>query len=113
MAAVRSHACIRRPAADVWAAFADPTAIRWWFPGVQNVEFDGTTRTVTIEGRGTLVEEVLSCDDAIRRFRYRIVGGNPSLTSHVGVVDVIAIDDDSSLVVHTCLLYTSPSPRDS
>ena len=30
----RAHARIDRPAADVWAAVTDPTAISHWFPGV-------------------------------------------------------------------------------
>jgi hypothetical protein len=37
----------------------------------------------------------------LRRFQYRIVGGGVTADSHLGAIDVLALDDGRSLVVYS------------
>ena len=84
MATIRHHARIARPADEVWAVVKDAATISAWFPGIETSAVEGSTRTVTIAGAGELVEDIVTSDDALRRFQYRITGGAFTPEYHLG-----------------------------
>ena len=99
MASLRSHTRIARPADEVWKVVSDVAGIAAWFPGIEEATVAGGVRTCTIAGGITLVEDVVTVDDDLRRFQYRITDGMP-VESHLGTVDVIE-DGDGSFVVYS------------
>ena len=54
----------------------------------------------TLEGGGRLEEEIVTSDDELRRFQYRIMAGDMPVEFHLGTVDVLP-DGDTSLVVYS------------
>ncbi len=99
MATVRRELRFHHPAAEVWAAIGDATAIHEWFPGIEASTVEGTTRTVTTGSGVRLVEEVVTNDPVLRRFQYRIAPG--LLRDHLGTVDVIDLGDGTCLGVYS------------
>lgn len=100
MATIRHHARIDRPAADVWATVSDTGAISRWFPLIEESSVEGSTRSCTMKGGGRLVEEIVTSDDDLRRFQYRIVDGDMPVEHHLGTIDVLE-DGDGSLVIYS------------
>lgn len=100
MATIRHHARIDRPAEDVWQVVADAGAISRWFPMIEESSAEGSTRRCTMKGGGRLVEEIVTSDDELRRFQYRIVDGDMPVEHHLGTVDVLE-DGEGSLVVYS------------
>mgnify|MGYP000117793711 CR=1 FL=1 len=99
MASLRTHARIARPADEVWKVVSDAAGISGWFPGIEQATVEGGTRTCTLAGGMTLVEDVVTVDDELRRFQYRITDGIP-VEHHLGTVDVLD-DGDGALVVYS------------
>jgi len=102
---IRHEIRIHRPAGDVWALAGDPTKLHLWFPGIVDCSVNGTTRVITTGAGMPMPEEILVCDDAQRRFQYRITA--PFFTHHRGTIDVIDLGDDTCLVVYS----TEADPR--
>jgi carbon monoxide dehydrogenase subunit G len=100
MASLRCDIRIECPPDHVWALVGDPARISEWFPGMEGVVMDGTTRTVTLRSGLPLVEEVVNVDPHLRRFQYRIVGPLP-VQHHLGTIDVLADDGGTRLVYST------------
>lgn len=100
MATIRHHAHIDRPADEVWNVVKDAGNIHAWFPGFEASRSDGTTRTVTMTGAGDIEESIVTSDDDLRRFQYRITGGVMPVESHLGTIDVFE-DGDGALVVYS------------
>lgn len=98
MATVRAHARISRPADEVWKVVSNAGSMEW-FPGVEASSLEGSVRTVTFEGGIEVQEEIVTNDDELRRFQYRIVGGALPVDFHLGTVDVLE-DGDGSIVVY-------------
>ena len=96
---------INRPAAQVWALAGDAPRLHEWFPGLVASPVDGTTRVITMEAGMSMPEEIVCCDDTIRRFQYRITV--PIFKHHRGTIDVIDLGDDTCLVVYS----TEADPR--
>jgi carbon monoxide dehydrogenase subunit G len=101
MATLRSDIRIDRPAQEVWAVVSDAGRISEWFPSVLTSSANGTGRSCELQGGIPLEEEVVTNDRDLRRFQYRIVGGGVPAEFHLGTVDVLALDDDRSLVVYS------------
>lgn len=101
MATLRSDISIDRPAEEVWAVVSDAGRISEWFPGIQTSSADGQRRSCELQGGAPLEEEIVTNDAELRRFQYRIVGGAVPVTSHLGTVDVLALDEARSLVVYS------------
>lgn len=78
---------------------SDAGAISRWFPGIDESSCDGTTRRCSVGG-AELVEEIVTVDDNLRRFQYRIIGGAMPVEFHLGTVDVLP-DGEGSLVVYS------------
>jgi hypothetical protein len=92
----------RRIAADadtVWAVIRRPESIPEWFPGVVSCTVEGNRRVITTAIGLEIPEEILSNDDTLRHFAYRITAAPYEF--HLGVIDVIAIAPNDSLCVYS------------
>jgi hypothetical protein len=105
VASVRREIRIRRPAAEVWAVAGDPARLHEWFPGITACTVEGDTRTITLNTGIQLPERIVTHDDVLRRFQYRITA--PLFTEHQGTIDVHDLGDGTSLVVYS----TDAEPR--
>ena len=99
MASLRTHTRIDRPADEVWKVVSDVAGISAWFPGIEQATAGEGTRSCTLAGGTVLEEDVVTVDDALRRFQYRITAGMP-VEHHLGTVDVLE-DGDGALVVYS------------
>src|SRR5437763_11711496 len=100
MATIRADARINRSADDVWKVVSDAGNMDW-FVGVEACSLKGTTRSVTFTGGITVDEEIITNDDELRRFQYRIVGGAMPVESHLGTIDVLEDGDGAILIYGT------------
>ncbi|SNR75411.1 Polyketide cyclase / dehydrase and lipid transport [Haloechinothrix alba] len=101
MATLRHHALVNSSPEAIWEVVSDAPAISGWFPAITDSTGDNRRRTVTLADGSTLQEDIVTCDPELRRFQYRIVGGDLPIDSHLGTIDVIRIDDRRSLVVYS------------
>ncbi len=99
MASVRRTVQIHRPPEDVWAHIGDPASIATWFPGIEAATVEGTRRVITTRSGLPIPEVIVTHDDLQRRFQYRL--DLPLVSSHLGTIDVIGLEDGSSLVVYS------------
>jgi Polyketide cyclase / dehydrase and lipid transport len=91
----------RRIAADadtVWEVIRRPESIPQWFPGIVSCTVEGSRRVITTATGLQIPEEILSIDDTLRHFAYRITAA--PYTFHLGVIDVIEIAKNDSLCVY-------------
>ncbi len=100
MATIRHHARIAAPPDEVWKAVADAGSISTWFPLIEESRAADGKRFCTLKGGGKLEEEIVTSDDDLRRFQYRITAGDIPVEFHLGTVDVLP-DGDTSLVVYS------------
>lgn len=100
MATIRHHTQIDRSPDDVWRAVADAGAISAWFPLIEESRAEGDRRFCSLEGGGRLEEQIVTSDDELRRFQYRITGGDMPVEFHLGTVDVLP-NGQGSLVVYS------------
>lgn len=102
---VRHEIRIRRSAGEVWALAGDAARLHEWFPGIVSCTVEGNQRTIVTGAGIPMPEEILCCDDAQRRFQYRLTV--PMFTHHRGTIDVVDLGDDTCLVVYS----TEADPR--
>ncbi|MFJ8912694.1 SRPBCC family protein [Amycolatopsis sp. NPDC102389] len=100
MATLRSHALINADAELVWRVLSDAANVADWFPAMSGSTGDGERRTVTLRDGSKLEEAVVTSDAYLRRFQYRVVGGDLAVDHHLGTVDVLDLGDGSCLVVY-------------
>lgn len=101
MGTIRHHARIDRSPDEVWRVVADAAGISQWFPGIEEAEADAHSRRVTMQGGVALQEEIVTSDDDLRRFQYRVTGGDIPVESHLGTVDVLDAGDGGALVIYS------------
>ena len=99
MASFRHERRIAADADTVWEVVRRPESIPQWFPGIVSCTVEGNTRVITTATGLQIPEEILSIDDALRHFAYRITSA--PYTFHLGVIDVIEIDVHDSLCVYS------------
>lgn len=107
MATIRSHARIHRSADDAWKVVGDPSRIVEWFPGLTGVTVEGTTRTLTMRSGLPVIEEIVTLDDRMRRFQYRIIGPLP-VKYHLGTMDVLEDGEPGCLLVYSTEIEPDP-----
>lgn len=100
MATIRHHAHIDKSPDEVWSSVSDAGNISSWFPAIEESSLDGSTRSCTMAGGGELIEEIVTSDDELRRFQYRITDGAMKPDFHLGTIDVLE-DGDGSLVIYS------------
>jgi carbon monoxide dehydrogenase subunit G len=99
---IRRHLRIAAPPDVVWQVVRAPERLAEWFPVSECTMEDGAdppVRVVSVPSGLRFREEIVTVDDDLRRFQYRITG-NPLITFHLATVDVID-DGDGSLVVYS------------
>ena len=88
----------------VWARIRDYGAMQAWHPAIENTVADkgnavGSTRTLTLKGGGTIVEELESYSDADRKLSYRMKDPGPvPVTNYSSTISVKPADGGSSVV---------------
>ena len=99
MGSVRRYAILSASASDVWAFISRPEALHEWFPTTAT-RVEGNRRWVTLPTGIVFEEEILLVDNDLRRFQYTIVN-NPLITKHLGMFDVLPLDDKKCIVVYS------------
>lgn len=102
---LRHEICVARSAADVWALAGAASKLHHWFPGIVDCTVDGNSRVIITGSGAAMSEEILVCDNTQRRFQYRLT--TPLFKHHRGTIDVIALTDESCIVVYS----TEADPR--
>ena len=101
MSTLRSHIVIEASPDALWKVVSDAPAIADWFPAIKSSTGDQTHRTVVLQDGAALEEAVVTADSSLRRFQYRVVGGDLPVEQHLGTVDVIELRPNRSLVVYS------------
>ncbi len=88
---------------QVWAALKDFGAMEKWHPAVEKTVADkgssvGSTRTLTLKGGGTVVEELESYSDADRKLSYRMKDSGPIPVSNYSATISVKPADGGSVV---------------
>lgn len=99
MASLRYERRIAAPADAVWEVIRRPESISEWFPGIVRCHVDGRIRTIVTATGLEMTEEILTIDDDLRRFAYRITSS--LVRHHLGVIDVFDLGDNDSLCVYS------------
>jgi hypothetical protein len=100
MVSIREHVWLNAPADVVWRMVGDPTAIQEWAPSVLSSSMQGWLRTLVLKRGGTVVEEIITLDQTMRRIQYSVRDGLP-VEDHRGTVDVIEASPESCLVIYS------------
>jgi len=95
---VRRQVTIARPPDEVWAVVGDPARLAEWFPGIVSATVEGDQRTIVTGSGIPMPERILTVDPLQRRFQYRVTSS--LFREHLGTIDVLALEDGSSLVVY-------------
>jgi Polyketide cyclase / dehydrase and lipid transport len=95
---VRRHVRIKRSASEVWELVGDAARLPEWFPGIVGCTVDGTTRVIFTGSGIPMPEEIVTVDDLLRRFQYRITAG--LFREHLSTIDVFDLEDGTCLVVY-------------
>jgi hypothetical protein len=99
VASLRHERRISASADAVWDVVRRPESIPQWFPGVESCTVDGNRRVLTTAAGLEMPEEILTIDNLLRRFAYRVTA--PMYRFHLGVIDVIALGQIDSLCVYS------------
>ena len=99
MSSVRKHVRIARSADDVWKVIGDASAIASWSPNIEASPVSGNRRHIDYAAGFSTEEEIVTCDNALRRFQYRILEC-PVPVDYLGTVDVIE-DGEGALVIYS------------
>ncbi|MFT4081467.1 MAG: SRPBCC family protein [Nocardioides sp.] len=100
MTSIRSHALLDHDAATVWVTIRDIGAVSEWFPSIIESESTDVGRNVTLADGTRLVEETVTLDEDLRRYQYRIIGGDLVPEVHLGTLDVIDLGEGRSLLMY-------------
>jgi hypothetical protein len=106
MASLRYERRIAATVDAVWDLVRRPESIPNWFPGIVSCTVEGNIRTITTATGLQMPEEILTIDQMIRRFAYRIIA--PLYRFHLGVINVIELGPLDSLCVHSTTAEPDP-----
>lgn len=95
MARIEKTIDIDRSADDVWAVVGDIGAISTWLPAIGESSFHDGVRECTMDGGGTLHEQISNHDDANRSYEYEITEAPMPLEHHHAWMSVEEIDGGS------------------
>ena len=100
MTSIRSHAVLHHDAATVWAVVREIGDVADWFPSMTSSELTEVGRDVVLADGTRLKEETVTLDDALRRYQYRITGGDLVPDQHLGTIDVIDLGAGRSVLIY-------------
>ncbi|MGW0035490.1 SRPBCC family protein [Gordonia sp. NPDC003376] len=101
MTTLRSSVLLDHNASTVWDVIRDTSNISRWFPGITTSVGNTRQRTVVLGDGSTIVEDIVTLDDTLRRMQYRAVGGDLPIESHLGTVDVFEIGEGRTLLSYS------------
>jgi hypothetical protein len=96
MASMRYHVRIEASADAVWGVVGRPELLHLWFPGITSCTVEGDRRTIVTGNGVAMPEEIVTHDDLLRRFQYRIT--TPVFRHHLATIDVLDLDDGTCVV---------------
>lgn len=82
MARIEKTVEIDRSPEEVWAVVGDVGAISAWLPAIAQSSFDDGVRECTMDGGGLLREQIVTRDDANRRYEYQITESPMPIEHH-------------------------------
>lgn len=100
MASVRHHVEVAADPEAVWARIRDAGNLADWWPAIERSWMEDGDRHCTLASGITLVEEIVTSDDRLRRFQYRITAGVP-VESHLATIDVLGHGEGAIVVYAT------------
>jgi mxaD protein len=95
MARIEKIIDIDRSPDDVWAVVGDVGAISTWLPAIGESSFQDGVRACTMEGGGSLREQISNHDDASRSYEYEITESPMPLEHHHAWMSVAEVDGGS------------------
>jgi hypothetical protein len=101
MTTLRSSVLLDRTASEVWEVVRDTSEVSSWFPSMVSSSGDAAKRTVVLTDGSSIIEEIVTLDDDLRRMQYRAVGGDLPIDNHLGTVDVFDVGDGRTLVAYS------------
>jgi hypothetical protein len=99
MGTVRRHTFVDCNADKVWSFVGAPERLHEWFP-ITECRVEGNKRWITLAAGIVFEEDVITLDQDLRRFQYKIVN-NSLIKFHLGTVDVIPDGDNRCLVMYS------------
>jgi len=99
MASIRREIHVERPPDVTWQLVGDPARLHEWFP-LSGCKVEGSKRWVYLPSGITFEEDIVTLDDRMRRFQYRIIN-NPIISEHLGTVDVVDDGHGHSVVIYS------------
>ncbi len=94
----------------MWDVLRDPMRIVEWFPGITGVSMEGAVRTIVMASGLPVHEDIVTIDNRLRRFQYRITGPLP-VSFHLATMDVIDIgtpESPESLLIYSTEIVPDP-----
>jgi len=98
MATLRETVHIDAPPDKVWAEVRDPLAVTKFFDALGDVVMVDNARHIKM-GDITIVEEIVTVDDDLRRFQYAITEMPIPVEFHLSTIDVLE-DGEGTLIVY-------------
>lgn len=96
------------PAETAWALVGDPCGVPRWYPLYETCVLEGNTRTLSRADGATLVEELLTRDDAAMTYSYAVTAGLP-LAEHHASFTVVPTDSGCRVEWRTHAVHEDPS----
>ena len=96
------------PAETAWALVGDPCGVPRWYPLYETCTLEGNTRTLSRADGATLVEEILTRDDAAMTYSYAVTAGLP-LAEHHASFTVVPTDSGCRVEWRTHAVHEDPS----
>jgi len=83
----------------VWKKVGDFCGIASWHPAVEKCALSrsGKERTLSLKGGGTIVERLVSRDDASRQYTYKIISSPLPVKDYVSTIKVVPQGSGSSI----------------
>jgi len=83
---------------ELWAVIGDPASLASWHPAIAKSPAEGKARVCTLADGGEVREEILTHDDAARRYTYRIVSSPLPMTGYRSTLRVAEVPEGAEVV---------------
>lgn len=114
MTKVSMTAQIAADPAEVWTLLGRFDGLDAWMPSIESCEGTGSgpgaTRTLTLGGGGTVIEELVSVDESARRYTYKILEAPLPIKNYFSAISITA-EGNGSGVSWACEFDTSGAPE--
>lgn len=97
MARIDKTITVARTPDDVWRVVGDVGSISAWMPAITASSSDSGTRECTLEGGGTMREEIVSRDEEGRRYEFRLSEAPFPFEHHHASISVEAEGDGARI----------------